>query len=112
MFKAIDIAGGVLLVIVIIVVIFLRKRSNKELDSRKYKREWNRIQKLCSNKTQWCLALTEADDLLDEALKNKKVKGKTRGERIVSAQHLFSANDSVWYSHNLQIESVMKSLKK
>jgi len=100
-FKIIDISGGVLLIIVVITVLFLRKRKVKALDTKYFKREWNKIQKKCSDKGLWCEALSEADSLLDDALKKKKIRGKTRGERIVAAQRLFTANDSVWYSHKL-----------
>ncbi|MCA1806598.1 MAG: hypothetical protein LC687_01865 [Actinobacteria bacterium] len=42
-----------------------------------------------------------ADKLLDEILKRKRFKGKSMGERIVSAQRSISDNDAVWYAHNL-----------
>jgi hypothetical protein len=101
MFKLIDIAGGVLLVILVVAVFIIKRRKIKVLDTIYFKKQWNKVQKKCSNRKLWYQALTEADDLLDEALKKKKTKGKTPGERIVSSQHLFTANDSVWYSHKL-----------
>src|SRR5665213_1997849 len=112
MFKLIDIAGGLLLIIVVFTVIILRKRKVKDLDTKYFNKEWNKIQKKCSDKKMWCEALSEADDLLDEALKKKKVKGKTKGERIVAAQREFTANDSVWYSHKLANRIKDEELKK
>ena len=38
---------------------------------------------------------------LDEVLKKRKVSGKTMGERMVSAQTKFSANDALWSAHKL-----------
>jgi hypothetical protein len=48
------------------------------------------------------LAVIDADKLLDEALKKKGFKGKTTGERLVSAQRVISDNDAVWYAHKLR----------
>ena len=48
------------------------------------------------------LAIIDADKLLDEALKKKNFKGKTMGERLVSAQRSLSDNDAVWYAHKLR----------
>ena len=48
------------------------------------------------------LAVIDADKLLDEALKKKHFRGKTMGERLVSAQRSISDNDGVWYAHKLR----------
>jgi hypothetical protein len=48
------------------------------------------------------LAVIDADKLLDEALKRRNFKGKTMGERLVSAQRSLSDNDAVWYAHKLR----------
>jgi hypothetical protein len=48
------------------------------------------------------LAVIDADKLLDEALKKKNFKGKTMGERLVSAQRSLTDNDAVWYAHKLR----------
>ena len=48
------------------------------------------------------LAVIDADKLLDTALKKRNFKGKTMGERLVSAQRSLSDNDAVWYAHKLR----------
>jgi hypothetical protein len=48
------------------------------------------------------LAVIDADKLLDEALKKRHFKGKTMGERLVSAQRTLKDNDAVWYAHKLR----------
>jgi hypothetical protein len=48
------------------------------------------------------LAVIDADKLLDEALKKRHFKGKTMGERLVSAQRSLTDNDAVWYAHKLR----------
>lgn len=39
--------------------------------------------------------------MLDKALIKRRYKGKSMGERLVSAQRSLSNNDSVWFAHNL-----------
>lgn len=48
------------------------------------------------------LAVIDADKLLDEALKRRHFRGKTMGERLVSAQRSINDNDAVWYAHKLR----------
>lgn len=77
---------------------FLPKRKLKPA---KFKEEWIQLQKLCSSKDTWGLAVINADRLLDEALRKKHFKGKSMGERLVEAQRVLSDNDAVWFAHNL-----------
>jgi hypothetical protein len=67
----------------------------------KYLEKWQDLQRFCASKETWPLAIITADKLLDEALKNKRIKGKSMGERLVSAQRTLTDNDGVWFSHNL-----------
>lgn len=67
----------------------------------KFIADWRELQAYCKDKDTWHLALLEADKLLDRALKKRRFKGKSMGERMVSAQNFLTENDSVWYSHNL-----------
>ena len=46
-------------------------------------------------------AIAQADVLLDKALKKRKYKGASMGERMVSAQKTFTKNDETWFAHNL-----------
>lgn len=91
--------GGLLLVIIIAVVIW---KMPKRLRRDKFATRWKALQERCPDKTQWAIAIIEADDLLDEALKKKRYKGKTMGERLVEAQKSFTANDLVWFGHKLR----------
>src|SRR5262245_26477366 len=59
------------------------------------------LQKYCSSKETWPLAVITADKLLDEALKKRRLKGKSMGERLVAAQNRLTDNDAVWFAHNL-----------
>ena len=84
------------------VITFLTRRPRKELDRKYFQKKWRDLQKMCSNKETWPVAIIQADNLLDEALKKRHFKGKTMGERMVSAQRTFSSNDTLWYGHKLR----------
>lgn len=73
----------------------------KRIKQLRYQQRWHELQKLCKTKECWPDALKDADSLLDDILKRRRFKGKSMGERIVSAQRSLSDNDSTWYAHNL-----------
>lgn len=73
----------------------------RKINQDKFKQQWLELQKLCANKDTWALAVINADRLLDEALKKKRLKGKSMGERLVEAQRSLTDNDAVWFAHNL-----------
>ena len=62
---------------------------------------WKALQKLLVNKKTWAQSIMSADKLLDEALKKRHFKGKSMGERMVSAQRHIKDNDGVWFAHKL-----------
>ena len=88
------VAAGLLLIVLIMLTFSCKARSN-------YAARWKSLQKLLADKQTWKDAVIEADKLLDNALKQRHYKGKTMGERLVSAQHELTKNDMVWYSHKL-----------
>jgi hypothetical protein len=89
---------AILIVLITKIVLIIRKRRNK-LNTEV---RWKELQKLLSRKSNWKDVIIQADALLDEALKNKHFKGKTTGERLVSAQRQLTANDMIWFSHKLR----------
>lgn len=97
------ISGGILFVVLAFVagVIWLRRRQ-RPLDQSYFKKEWSDLQKLLRNKQRWDVALVQADNLLDIALKKNKFRGKRMGERLVKAQRQFTDNDGVWFGHKLR----------
>lgn len=93
----------------------LFKRRPKTLSIESFTAEWKALQKHCSGRKTWPLAITEADKLLDKALKQKRYKGKTTGERLVAAQHELTGNGLVWFSHkfsNRVLDIDVRKLKK
>lgn len=81
---------------------FAPKRT-RTLNSEYFHQQWAEILGRI-NKTPegMVLAVIDADKLLDEALRKKRFKGKTVGERLVAAQRLITDNDAVWYAHKLR----------
>jgi hypothetical protein len=84
------------------IISFLAKRPPKDLDREYFTKKWNEVQKLLPKQETWGIAIINADNLLDEALKKRRFKGKTMGERMVSAQKTFTNNDLVWMAHKLR----------
>lgn len=80
---------------------WLYKRVPRRLNKEKYAQRWSDLQSMCKQKDQWPEVIERADKLFDRALKTRRFKGKSMGERIVSAQKKLSDNDGVWQAHNL-----------
>lgn len=97
-------------VLLVLAVVIFRKRP-RPLDPVYFKGRWQELQKNCSAKTTWPLAIIEADKLLDEALKRRRYKGKTMGERLVSAQRDLTSNDTIWFGHKLRNKLVHEDYK-
>ena len=93
------IVGGSLLAVLSLLVIAMR--IPKRLKYSYFVGKWKDLQKHCKDKSSWPHAIQEADKLLDRALKKRKFKGKTMGERMVSAQRTFTDNDAAWFAHNV-----------
>ena len=91
-------ACGFVVVVLIIGALLL---SRRRINPAQFKQKWQDLQKFCASKETWPLAIITADKLLDEALKKKRFKGKSMGERLVAAQRELTDNDGVWYAHNI-----------
>lgn len=87
-------------------VTYFIKRPRKALDKEHFRSQWKDLQKKCAKTETWSLAIIQADSLLDEALKKSHFKGKTMGERLVSAQRSLTNNDGVWFGHKLRNQLV------
>jgi len=93
------IIGGALFLLGLVTVL---TRRPKKLDRAQYQSKWNDLQALCKHQETWPLAVINADKLLDDALKRLHFKGKTMGERLVSAQRTLTDNDGAWFGHKLR----------
>lgn len=88
--------------LLVIVIVVRRRRMPKDLNIEYFQMRWKDLQKMCRDKKTWPLAIIDADKLLDEALRKRRYRGKTMGERLVTAQHSLSNNDGVWFAHKLR----------
>ncbi len=83
-------------------ITFFARRPRKDLNREYFKGKWKELQKGLAKPETWPMAIIQADNLLDEALKKRRFKGKTMGERLVSAQKSLSDNDTAWFAHKLR----------
>ncbi len=102
------IGGGVavLTAVALIAVVIMRRRP-RALNIEQFQAKWRDMQKLLAKKDTWRQAITDADKILEEALKKKRFTGKNMGERLTKAQRLLTDNEGVWFGHKLrkQIEA-------
>lgn len=83
-------------------ITFVAKRPRKDLNREYFQARWKELQAGLSRAEAWPMAIIQADNLLDEALKKRHFRGKTMGERMVAAQKTFSDNDTAWFAHKLR----------
>jgi hypothetical protein len=96
---------AVIIIFGVIVLALLTKfapRRQSRLDQRFFQEQWAELLARVKTPEGMVLAVVDADKLLDHALKKHHFKGKTMGERLVSAQRMISDNDAVWYAHKLR----------
>ncbi len=97
----------ILLVAILIVGIFVfiaissTGRRNHHFDVEEYQTRFLKIENSLTRENQFSYnaAVIEADKLLDRALMELGVPGKTMGERLKASGNRFSQLNSVWYAH-------------
>lgn len=94
---------AVLLAVVALIIfgLLIVRTAPKKTRKTTFQKRWKEIYGYCAHKETWPSALSQADALLDMALKRRKYKGKNMGERMVAAQKVFNNNDSLWAAHKL-----------
>lgn len=96
---------GILVVgILLIIVITLTKRGPVGLDVERYRSKWLQIESSLKRDepSSYHLAVLNADKLLDQALKERRIKGETMGERMKTAKASWSNANAVWTAHKLR----------
>jgi hypothetical protein len=89
--------------VVLVGIGYLGKRVvPSKLNQEYYQTRWSELLTRVKTNDGMALAVIDADKLVDDALKKKHFRGKTMGERLVSAQRTLSDNDAVWYAHKLR----------
>jgi len=98
-FAAIIILGALMFAI-----IGMNKKGHKNLDIAHYQKKWFVIEQQFKKDdiSSYSLTVLNADKLLDQALKERGMKGETMGERLKSAKDVFSERNNVWSAHKLR----------
>jgi hypothetical protein len=99
MFAAIFIVGALLFA-----VIGFTKKGSKYLNVDHYRTKWMAIEQQLKKEeiATYSIVVLNADKLLDQALKEKGLKGETMGDRLKSAKDLFTNRNNVWSAHKLR----------
>lgn len=96
---------GVLIIgVMLIVVIALTKKGAAPLDVEKYRSKWLAIEMQLKRDEQasYHLTVLNADKLLDQALRERGIKGTTMGERLKAAGTTWSNANALWGAHKLR----------
>lgn len=99
-----------LLIAILIVAVFvfiavnLSSKKAYSFDVEKYQVAWLKIENSLTkdNKSSYAAAIIEADKLLDKAMNEMGVPGKTMGERLKKVGSKFTSLDAVWRAHKLR----------
>lgn len=85
-------------------VVMVTRKTTRSLDLNKYRSKWLRIEQLLSRDqpASYQLAILEADKLLDHALKESGIAGKTMGERMKTFNSRWSNANNAWNAHKLR----------
>lgn len=98
-FAAILIVGGMLFA-----VITLSKKGSGNLNVDKYRLKWLQVEQQLKKDepSSYHLTVLNADKLLDQAMREKGVKGTTMGERMKNIKDTWSNANNVWTAHKLR----------
>lgn len=85
-------------------VIALARRGPAHLDVEKYRSRWLTIeQQLVRDEiNSYHMCIINADKLLDQALQEKGIAGKTMADRMKQMQSKWSNANNVWSAHKLR----------
>lgn len=97
-------AGIIIFGALLFAIISLTRKGPKHLDVEHYRTKWMAIeQQLVSDQpATFSLSILNADKLLDQAMKERGLKGETMAERLKSASQLFTNRNNVWSAHKLR----------
>lgn len=98
-FSAILIFGGLLFAI-----ISISKNSPRTLDQNKYRSRWMSIETRLKrdDENSYTVCIFDADKLLDQALRDRGLSGKTMADRMKQCQGKWTNGNGVWAAHKLR----------
>lgn len=98
-FSAILIFGGILFA-----VISLTRGAPRTMDIDKYRSKWLSIETRLKrdDENTYTVCIFEADKLLDQALRDRGLAGKTMADRMKQCQGKWTNGNGVWAAHKLR----------
>lgn len=90
--------------IMVFVAVSITSKKRYSFDKEEYQTAWLKIENTLTrdNKQSYNAVVIDADKLLDKALNEMSLPGKTMGERMKRAGGYFSSVNSVWYAHKIR----------
>lgn len=96
--------------VIILGLLILVQRATTRLDRKYYQRKWSEIEATAGGAKSGRLhSITEADKLLDHALKQLMYRGETMADRLRAAEIRFRRKDALWSAHKLRNRIVHES---
>lgn len=94
----------ILILAIVLIIFFARFSPKKTLNKEEYQSEWLKIMNACEvNETHsLAMAVIGADKLVDRAMQELNIPGKTMGDRLKSAPKRFSDINGLWAAHKLR----------
>lgn len=94
----------VLVGVMVFVAISLTSKKRYSFEKEEYQADLLHIENslIKDNPATYQTAIIEADKLLDKALLEMGVPGKTMGERLKKSGNYFSQLNSVWHAHKIR----------
>ena len=79
-------------------------KSSFQLNVSRFQTKWLEIENSIAkdNPASWQVAIFNADKLVDSALKERRFKGQTMGERMKAAQKTWSNANYIWSAHKIR----------
>lgn len=87
-----------------VVYLMVMTKQGPGLNVKRYQTKWLEIENSIAknNAASWQLAIMNADKLLDMALRDRRFKGQTMGERMKSAAKIWKNANHVWAAHKIR----------
>ena len=97
-------AAVLIAAVVGVVYLLVMSKQGPALNVQRYQTKWLEIENSVrrDNNASWQLAIMNADKLLDQALRERRFKGQTMGERMKSAQKVWKIANHVWGAHKVR----------
>lgn len=97
-------AGIIIIGALLFAFICVTKKGARRLDVERYRVKYLVIENSLKRDepSSYHLSVLNADKLVDQALRERGIRGKTMGERMKSSVTLFSDRNGIWTAHKLR----------